>query len=113
MQRHRKRCGDYGRTIHLLLRRRVNCVRQSKRKRLNRSSMDTTKLLPPVKEALAQFAHVFQGETAYIGPLGAAWAPGRVNLIGQHTDYNGGYVLPLAVDRVAAFAGRARGDTLV
>ena len=75
--------------------------------------MDTTKLLPPVKEALAQFSHVFQGEAAYIGPLGAAWAPGRVNLIGEHTDYNGGYVLPLAVDRVAAFAGRARGDTLI
>ena len=75
--------------------------------------MDTTKLLPPVKDALAQFLHVFQEEKVHSGPLGAAWAPGRVNLIGEHTDYNGGYVLPLAVDRVAAFAGRTRSDATV
>ena len=39
-------------------------------------------------------------------PEAAAFAPGRVNLIGEHTDYNDGFVLPVAVDRGVAVAGR-------
>jgi galactokinase len=39
-------------------------------------------------------------------PEAAAFAPGRVNLIGEHTDYNEGFVLPAAVDRGVAVAGR-------
>jgi galactokinase len=37
-------------------------------------------------------------------------APGRVNIIGEHTDYNDGFVLPMAIDRAAWIALRPRDD---
>jgi galactokinase len=40
-------------------------------------------------------------------------APGRVNIIGEHTDYNDGYVLPAAIDRAIYFAARPRVDATV
>ena len=40
-------------------------------------------------------------------------APGRVNLIGEHTDYNDGFVFPMAIDRAAFIALRPRDDKRV
>jgi galactokinase len=40
-------------------------------------------------------------------------APGRVNLIGEHTDYNDGFVLPIAVDRRTVVAGAANQKTVI
>ncbi len=37
-------------------------------------------------------------------------APGRVNLIGEHTDYNGGYVLPMAIERYVVIAADLAGN---
>ncbi|MCP4423989.1 MAG: galactokinase, partial [Chloroflexi bacterium] len=37
-------------------------------------------------------------------------SPGRVNLIGEHTDYNDGFVLPMAIDRAVWLAVSARED---
>jgi galactokinase len=43
-------------------------------------------------------------------PEGVWAAPGRVNLIGEHTDYNDGFVLPIAIDRHAVVALGTRPD---
>ncbi len=46
-------------------------------------------------------------------PPRLARAPGRVNLIGEHTDYNDGFVLPMAIDRALWLAVRPRSDRQV
>ena len=53
----------------------------------------------------ADFASAFGYE-----PSGVWSAPGRVNLIGEHTDYNEGFVLPLAIDRRTILALGSRDD---
>ena len=58
--------------------------------------------------ALRLFGESFTG-----APTHVVRAPGRVNLIGDHTDYNDGFALPMAVDRATWIALRPRGDRRV
>ncbi|MDX2163678.1 MAG: galactokinase [bacterium] len=53
----------------------------------------------------AAFTQQFGGE-----PTAIIRAPGRVNLIGEHTDYNDGFVMPMAIDRAVWVALRPRHD---
>jgi galactokinase len=46
-------------------------------------------------------------------PTAVVRAPGRVNLIGEHTDYNDGFVLPMAINRATYIALRPREDEQV
>jgi galactokinase len=46
-------------------------------------------------------------------PVVQVRVPGRVNLIGEHTDYHDGYVLPMAIERSIVLLGRPRADRTV
>lgn len=60
------------------------------------------------QNALARFAAL-----AGPGPVVLFRAPGRVNLIGEHTDYSQGYVMPVALDKDIVLLARPRGDGIV
>ena len=53
-----------------------------------------------------QFARIFGGDTASL----IVRSPGRINIIGEHTDYNEGFVLPAAIDKAAYMAISLRDD---
>ena len=57
---------------------------------------------PSEVAARSAFAGAFGG-----GPAVSARAPGRIELLGNHTDYNGGLVLAAAIDRITIVVGRA------
>ena len=58
------------------------------------------------QQVLDCFAKLFGGE----GDIRTYFAPGRVNLIGEHTDYNGGHVFPCALTIGTYMAARKRED---
>ena len=45
-------------------------------------------------------------------PVVKACAPGRVNLLGEHVDYNGGPVLPAAIDRAVNLVAAAQTEPI-
>jgi len=59
-------------------------------------------------DLIRSFVEIFQSEAEIV-----AAAPGRVNLIGEHVDYNDGFVLPFAIDAVTIAALRIRSDSKI
>jgi galactokinase len=64
----------------------------------------------PQREAIVKTA--FE-ERFHIPPAGVARAPGRVNLIGEHTDFNDGWVFPAAIERAVFFAASPLPDPVL
>src|SRR4051812_5619573 len=60
-----------------------------------------------------QLQHLRREFAGRLGACRAFSAPGRVNLIGEHTDYNDGFVLPMAIDRRTYVVGATRSDRRV
>jgi len=67
-------------------------------------SADDTSAIP------GQVLAVFRDRYGPDGPVTLARAPGRVNLIGDHTDYNDGFVLPMTLEQAVYVALRPRSD---
>jgi galactokinase len=62
---------------------------------------------PELEKLLTDFRDRFSAEPRLF------LAPGRVNLIGEHTDYNDGFVMPFAIDRHVLVAGKLRDDSII
>ncbi|HEY46758.1 MAG: hypothetical protein AMJ88_04965 [Anaerolineae bacterium SM23_ 63] len=64
-------------------------------------------MIPPT-HLLSSFTNIYHHPPTLI-----AYAPGRVNLLGGHTDYNDGWVVPVAIDRYAWLAARPSTSDMV
>ena len=62
----------------------------------------------PIERLNSEFTKRYGSEPEFI-----ASAPGRVNLIGEHTDYNDGFVFPVAIDKYIHIAAQRRSDQKV
>ena len=61
-----------------------------------------------VKRVRDAFVHYLSRDPEWV-----VRAPGRVNLIGEHTDYNDGFVLPMAINRAVYIAGMSNESSRV
>ena len=68
-------------------------------------AIETTNIEEQAARVAAEFGNFFRREPQWI-----AAAPGRVNIIGEHTDYNGGFVLPMAIERYTIIAAAPNGS---
>ena len=61
-----------------------------------------------IKKTTATFREKFNAEPQII-----ILSPGRINIIGEHIDYNDGFVLPAAIDKIICFAFQKNNKTIV
>jgi galactokinase len=77
------------------------------------SNEQATGMHRPTRDDKAATARLAFSDRYGSDPTHIAWAPGRLNLIGEHTDYNDGFVLPMATETGVLLAARPRPDRTV
>ena len=75
--------------------------------------MTIDRIQPDNQQEIAQSLHARFAELHRRAPVGIFAAPGRVNLIGEHVDYNGGSCLPMALPLATYAAVAPRDDDMV
>ena len=63
-----------------------------------------------INQVVEKFVELYGGDESDVMIF---TAPGRVNLIGEHIDYNGGFVFPAAVDMKTTIVARLRNDNKI
>lgn len=82
----------------------IDTLDMSSRESSNQSISIKTNHPPNTTTLLKSATDAFKASFGMF-PSAAAYAPGRVNLIGEHTDYTGGFVLPLALEKRTVIVG--------
>jgi galactokinase len=67
--------------------------------------------LMTIEELQANLLDAYRKEFSNDEPTICAFAPGRVNLIGEHSDYNDGFVFPMAIPVGTMIIGKALDET--
>ncbi|CAD6215644.1 GSCOCG00000456001-RA-CDS [Cotesia congregata] len=67
-------------------------------------------IIPTISQVKSEALEIFQKEFGKDADV-CVFAPGRVNLIGEHTDYNEGFVLPMALPMVTMIVGKLNGKS--
>jgi galactokinase len=81
------------------------------RRSFNNNPVPSADPVEPSRNALEQDVAGLFTAKFHSSPECIVTAPGRVNLIGEHVDYNGGFVLPAAINRWTSIAAGPRNDT--
>ena len=67
-------------------------------------------MIDPIDRLIARASDEFLARFHTSAPTAFGIAPGRVELLGNHTDYNGGLVISAAIDRFTVIVGRPIGE---
>ncbi|MEM7020233.1 MAG: galactokinase [Pseudomonadota bacterium] len=66
-----------------------------------------------IQQVIGEAANIFEKKFGALNNTHVGWSPGRVNLIGEYTDLNNGFVMPMTIDQGIAVLLRPRDDSKI